>query len=166
MWPFGKKLKLPGIEQKSNGEIEFTLTDEEEAEVNDFNKMLQESGQELVAGDLLLHPDAVKAMTAWALGGYARRQVKLAEESVAGKLRLNKALAATMKAYSLHPLPIYMFDMGCVHALLGNTTLERNAFKIFLDSQATVKPSRLDSIVMTQRNIDAAIQTAHERLGG
>jgi hypothetical protein len=47
MWPFKRRnRKLPGVEQHSNGEISFTLTDEEEVEVNDFFRMLKGSTQE------------------------------------------------------------------------------------------------------------------------
>jgi hypothetical protein len=79
MWPFSKKSRLPGVEQHPNGQISFTLTDEEEAEVNRVFQMTKDSRQETEQGTWYIHPDAHKAMTAWALIGYAQSQVTLAD---------------------------------------------------------------------------------------
>ncbi|SRR5216683_3554256 len=51
-------------------------------------------------------------------------------------LCFRKALAAATKAYSLHSLPIYMFDMGCIFEMLGDTTSAQGAFRSFLECGA------------------------------
>jgi hypothetical protein len=79
MWPFNKASKLPGVEQQPNGQISFTLTAEEQAEVDSFFRLMKESSQETEKGTWYIHPDAQKAMTARALIGYAQSQVASAE---------------------------------------------------------------------------------------
>jgi hypothetical protein len=168
MWPFKKRSKLPGVEQYPNGQISFTLTDEEQAEINRFFRMMQESNQETEQGTLYIHPEAHKAMTAWALIGYAQSQVTLAEMAEKGVVDndscYRKALAAATKAYSLHPLPIYMFDMGCIFEMLGDTASALGAFRSFLESQRRFTPSDVDRITLKQRDIEAAVREALDRL--
>jgi hypothetical protein len=164
MWLFKNKSKLPGVEQHPDVQISFTLTSEEEAEVNNFFQMLKDSSQETEQGELYIHPDAHKAMTAWALIGYAQNQVTLGEmaDNVDKDLCFRKALAAASKAYSLHSLPIYMFDMGCIFRMLGDTASAQNAFKSFLESHRKFKPSDVDNIALRQRDVEAAVREASE----
>jgi hypothetical protein len=168
MWPFSRKSKLPGVEQHLNGQISFTLTDDEEAEVNRFFRMMKDSSQETEEGAWYIHPDAHKAMTAWALIGYAQKQVSLAEVADEGVVDrsscFRKALAAATKAYSLHSLPIYMFDMGCIFEMLGDTTSAQGAFRSFLESQRKFVASDVDRITLAQRDVEAAVSEAHNRL--
>jgi hypothetical protein len=168
MWPFPKKSRSPGVEQHPNGQISFALTDEEEAEVNRVFQMMKDSRQETEQGTRYIHPDAHKAMTAWALIGYAQAQVTLAEMADKGvvdkDLCFRKALAAASKAYSLHSLPIYMFDMGCIFEMLGDTASAQGAFRSFLESQRTFQPSDVDRIALGQRDVEAAVREAHERI--
>jgi len=169
MWPFKKRPTLPGVTQHANGQISFTLTDEEEAEVNNLFRMLKDSSHEKEQGTWCIHPEAHKAMTAWALIGYAQRQVTLAEMADKGvvdkDLCFRKALAAATKAYSLHSLPIYMFDMGCILEMLGDSASAQGAFRSFLESQREFKPSDVDRIALEQRDLEAAIREARERTG-
>lgn len=169
MWPFTKRRKLPGIEQDANGQLRCTLTDEEEAEVNNFFRMLNDSSDQSGQGTWYIHPAAHKAMTAWALIGYAQRQVTLAEMAdkgvVDGDLCFRKALAAATKAYSLHPLPIYMFDMGCLFEMLGDKVSADNAFRSFLESHRKFKPTAVDEITLKNRDVEAAVREARDRIG-
>ena len=79
-------------------------------------------------------------------------------------LCFRKALAAATKAYSLHSLPIYMFDMGCIFEMLGDTTSAQDAFRSFLESQRKFVPSDVDRITLAQRDVDAALSEARDRL--
>lgn len=166
MWPFKKKSELPGVEQHPSGEVSFTLTDEEQAEVSSFFRAM-ESGQD-EEGTLYIHPEAHKAMTALALIGYAKQQVMLSGTGVdgVGKDHCNrKALAAAMKAYSFHSVPIYMFDMGCIFDMLGKKTSAAEAFRSFLESQKIFKPSDVDRIALRERDVAEAIRHARTELG-
>lgn len=168
MWPFKKRSKLPGVEQQPNGQVSFTLTAEEQAEVDSFFRMMKESSQKTEQGMCYIHPKAHKAMTAWALISYAQSQVTLAEMADKGVFDkdfcFRKALAAATKAYSLHSLPIYMFDMGCIFEMLGDSASARDAFRSFLESQRKFKPSDVDRITLGQRDVEAAVREAHDRL--
>jgi len=162
MW-FKKKSTLPGIAQHADGQISFKLTDEEQAEVSSFFRALDEPRED---GALYVHPDAHKALTALALIGYAKQQVILSETETEGANRdsfIRKALAAATKAYSFHSLPIYMFDMGCIFEMLGETAPAQNAFRSFLQSQQTLAPSDVDRIALRGRDIEEAIKQAVER---
>jgi hypothetical protein len=155
MW-FKKKSKLPGVERLPNGEVSLALTDEEQAEVDRFFRMM-ESGQ--TEGTLYIHPDAHKALTAVALIGYARSQVILSE-TADKDLCFRKALAAATKAYSLHCLPIYMFDIASIFELLGDNGSAQDAFRSFLRSQQEFKPSDVDRIALRERDVEEAIRQA------
>jgi hypothetical protein len=164
MWLFKKKSKLPGVEQHRSGQVNFTLTDEEQTEVDSFFRMMQEASEEHKQGTCYIHPEAHKAMTAWALISYAQSQVTLAEMADEGcvdkGLFFRKALAAATKAYSLRSLPIYMFDMGCIFEMLGETASALAAFRSFLDSQRKFKPSDVDRITLDRRDVEAAVREA------
>jgi hypothetical protein len=168
MRSFKKKSKLPGVEQRPDGQLTLTLTDEEQAEVDGFFRMMQGVSEETEPGAWYIHPEAHKGMTAWALIGYAQSQVRLvemADKAVVDKeLCFRKALAAATKAYSLHSLPIYMFDVGCMFEMLGETTSALNAFRSFLESQRKFKASDMDMISLRQRDVEAAIREAEERV--
>src|ERR1035441_9895271 len=129
---------------------------------------MKESSQENEQGTWYIHPDAHKAMTAWSLIGYARTQVTSAEMADKGAvdkdLCFRKALAAATKAYSLHHLPIYMFDMGCIFEMVRDTASAQSAFRSFVESQRKFTPSDVDRITLKQRDIEAAVREALDRL--
>ncbi len=169
MWPFEKTSKLPGVEYQANGQVSLTLTDEEENEVNGFFRLLRDSSQETAEGTWYIHPEARKAMTARALTSYAQHQISLADITnnkgvTDGKNYFRKALAASLKAYSFHSLPIYMFDMGCLFEMLGDTTSAKNAFRSFLESQRKFEPSDIDRITLAERDVEEAIKMAREKV--
>lgn len=168
MWFFSKKSKLPGVEQHPDGQVSFTLTDEEQAEVDGFFRTMRESSEKTEQGTLYIHPEAHKAMTAWALISYAESQVVLAEMSDKGAadkdLCFRKALAAASKAYSLHSLPIYMFDMGCMFEMLGDSAAASDAYRSFLEMQRKFKPNDVDGITLARRDVEAAVREAEERV--
>lgn len=166
MWPFSSKRDLPGIKRESNGELSFTLTAEEEAEVQRFFSAMKTASED--EGELYIHPDAHRAMTAWALIGYSQSEVFRAENADPGVLSpdecISKALAAVTKAYSLHPLPIYMFDMGCIFEMCGEKSSAESAFSKFLELQRQFRPSDVDKIVLQQRDIEEAVRYARATL--
>lgn len=168
MWPFTKTRKLPGVEQHPDGKVSFTLTDEEKAHVDEFFRMMVDSNEDTEEGAWYIRSDAKEAVTAWQLIDYARSQVVLAELADEGRvdktLCLHKALAAAMKAGSIHPLPIYMFDTGCIFEMLEATAEARDMFRLFLESQRNFKGSDVDKFFLAQRDIEAAVRSAQERI--
>lgn len=163
MWPFKKDRGLPGGKREVDGQISFTLTDEEDAAIRRFFSIMKGTGGE---GELYIHPEAHRAMTAWALIGYAQDQVCRAENPAQNPEGfVQKALASAMKAYSLHPLPIYMFDMGCLFRMLDDEASARDSFQTFLRANQTFKPTESDRIALSNRDIDAAVLEARRSLG-
>jgi hypothetical protein len=165
MWPFKQKTTLPGVERQPNGPISFTLTDEEQDEVSSFFRVLNDPNQQ-ETGEMYIHPDAHKAMTALALIGYVKHQVILSEtytDRIDKDLCIRKALAAAMKAHSFHSVPIYMFDMGCIFEILGDTPSAQEAFRSFLELQRVFQPSDVDRIALRERDVGEAIKQAVER---
>jgi hypothetical protein len=165
MWPFKKRLELPGIEWGADGQITWTLTDEEEVEIRELFAMLVESEGE----GCYIGVDTHKAMTAWGLLSYAQHQVMRADRADSGTVERNicfrKALAAATKAYSSHPLPIYMFDIGCILEMLGDEASARDAFRSFLESYQNFEPADVDEIAMRHRDIGVAVKEARQRMG-
>ena len=165
MWPFKQKTALPGVERQPNGQIIFTITDEEQSEVINFFRMLNDPSQQ-DTGEMYIHPDAHRAMTALALIGYAKHQVILSEnytDHIDRDLCIRKALAAAMKAHSFHSVPIYMFDMGCIFEMLGDAPSAQDAFSSFLELQSVFQPSDVDCIALRERDVEEAIRQALER---
>ena len=162
-----EKSGLPGIEQHTDGRVSCTFTEEEEHAVNRFFKAMKDPNEETGEGTWYIHPDAHRAMTAWALMDYARSQVSLAESAEEGlvnnDLCFRKALAAATKAYSLHALPIYVFDMGCILEMLGDADSARNAFRTFLEFHREFKASDIAKLTLKFRDVDAAVREARER---
>lgn len=166
MWPFTRKRELPGMHLEGDGRVLLTMTDEEKAEVRSLFAMIK--GPNGGEGAWAIRDDFRYAMTAWALVSYSRSQVLLSDAADRGRvdrsLCLRKALAAATKAYSLHPLPIYMFDVGCLLEMLGETQSARNAFRTFLDRQSRFTPASADSSVLKDRDLDAAIAQARRSI--
>ena len=168
MWPFTQKSNLPTVEQGEEGQATLVLTEEEQAEIRNFFATF---GKPEGAGSdesWYMHPAAYRALTAWALIGYAQDQVmfcEIADEDVVDRNTcLRKALEAARKAYCVHPLPIYMFDMGCLLEMLGDVSSADNAFRSFLESQQMFQPTSMDEIALKNRDVNAAIAEAQERL--
>ena len=139
MWPFSGIPDLPGIAWGSDGTSEWALTDEEKYEVRGIFRTLDDFKEEMQGTDRDVRPEAEKAMTAWALVGYAKGLVERAESEGSNPAdrdaSLRKALAALAKAYIFHPLPIYMFDIGCLLETLGEKAPALDAFNSFLEMQ-------------------------------
>lgn len=166
MWPFNSKLELPGIRREPDGQLSFTLTPEEEAKVQRFFDAMKSASED--EGEPYIHPKAHRAMTAWALIGYSQSEVFRAESAEPDVLSpdacVRRALAAATKAYSLHSLPIYMFDMGCMFEMLGENSSANAAFSQFLELQQNFEPSDVDKLVLRQRDIEAAVRHARASL--
>ena len=69
-------------------------------------------------------------------------------------------LAAAMKAYSFHAVPIYMFEMVCIFEMLGDTASAQKAFRSFLESQQEFKPTDVDRITLERRDVEEALRQA------
>jgi hypothetical protein len=165
MWPFKKKQQLPGFQRTVKGDLTFDITEEEQQEIDILFDMLK---------DHRVHPDAAdtltRGITARGLANFAENQIMWAgfdsQKDNRDKL-INKAIASIGKAYSIYPLPIYLYDLACCLYMTANGHKRAaNTFKLFLERQGEYKPGPLDDVFMRDRDIDEARKDAVQKLRG
>jgi hypothetical protein len=154
---------LPGIKRDSKGRLMFDLTAEEQRDVEYLFKVAKDEGIAVRSEYAEL---IEKSMMAFALVGYAKDQVRLAEipDTTARKELLHKALAAVAKAGTLHELPIYKFDLACVFEFLGVKGIATECFREFLSRHDRFVPGAVDGFTVKQRNIPRAVTIAKRKL--
>jgi hypothetical protein len=105
-------------------------------------------------------------MMAFALVGYAKDQMRLAEicDPTERKDLLHKALAAVAKAGTLHELPIYKFDLACVFEFLGEREIAAECFREFLSRCEKFKPTVVDVSTARQGDVPLAVKIAERKL--
>jgi hypothetical protein len=162
MWPFRKKADYLGFEENEKGESSFTLTEEEQREV--------QHAFELFEG-YKINPDVAddiqKGTTAMALSDYANEQVLISRMESQKQNRerlLEKAIAATIKAFSIYQLPIYLYDLACFMEMIGKVNESKDVFRSFLEKQSNFKPADLDMLFLKQRDIHESIKDAKMKL--
>lgn len=167
MWPFSKKRCFPGVEQNSDGTINFSLTDEEALEADRALEMFN---------GFVVHPDAAEKIRngtiAVALSRYANELVtfKCDPDSEAElksnwpviKQTLEKAIAAVWKSYSLYPLPVFLYHRACFSQLLGEKAEALQLFGSFVKKQAEFKAEQVDKVLLDYEgtSIDNALSQA------
>jgi hypothetical protein len=155
---------LPGIKRDPKGRLMFDLTAEEQRDVEYLFKVAKDEGIAVRSEYAEL---IEKSMMAFALVGYAKDQVRLAEiaDTTARKELLHKALAAVAKAGTLHELPIYEFDLACVFEFLGEKEIAAECFREFLSRCDRFVSSPVDGSTLKQRSVPAAVKIARRKLG-
>lgn len=154
-------LDLPGIENDGSGNLRFTLTDEEEREVD---------AAFAVFSDCLFHPDhagdAEKTIRGHALHMFSVRQAEaagLCGDEKQHHCLLGKAIAAITKAYSFSQVPVYLYWLGCLLDAGQRADDARSCFFLFLEKQATFKPSLVEEGLLRQLDVSAAVEDARRR---
>jgi hypothetical protein len=167
MWPFSKKQAFPGVTQREDGTIEFTLTDDEVEAINCTMSNFD---------DVLIHPDAVERIsqgtTAVALSRYAKDLVNLHSSPQTKEeyrrdwpvieIDLRKAVAAVWKSYGMCQLPIYVYHRALYLKMLGTHHESSRLFALFLKKQNEFKPDAIDEVLINFEgtNIDHALANA------
>ena len=165
MWPFSKKPKFPGVKRTAPGDFTFDITEEEQQEINKLFDSLK---------DYRVHPDfadtLTRGLTARGLANYAADKIVVAELPSQQNIReehINKAIASISKAYSIYPLPIYLYDLArCLEMRINDDDKVRDTFKLFLKRQSEYKLGQLDEIFMGGWNIEDATKDAAQKLHG
>jgi tetratricopeptide (TPR) repeat protein len=114
-------------------------------------------------------PAVHKAIAAYGLWNMAEQKLLQADSdanSLKRDILLNQAIVAIKKAYLIHNLPIYLFDLGKCLEAAGKLDSADEAFEAFLDEQANYVPGEGDYHFLARRDIDRAIREAKEALGG
>ena len=157
MWPFKKK--------------EFTLdqlglTAEEKREVGDFfNSYTTPDGRYI--GREAQSIAVLSGLVACALSNYAEEKITAADfdyQAIHREALINKAINAVRKAYSINPLPIYLYDLANYLELNGKTLAADNALKAFLEAHEQYEPEDHDDIFLHNRDLEAALADAKQKL--
>lgn len=67
---------------------------------------------------------------------------------------MDKAVKALMKAYAIHNLPVYLFQIAGTFELLGDAGDARESFGLFLQVQNNFKPDQIDTLFLSQAGFD------------
>jgi hypothetical protein len=153
MWPFAKKYPFPGVEQKPDGTIEFSLSDEEAREADLALQAFK---------GVLFHSEIAdtfrNGIIAAALSRYAKDLVSMhcigvtksdyrAKWPMIHKT-LQKAVAAVWKSYSLYSLPCFLYYRASYLDMLGMRDEARQLFVSFRTKQAEFKMEEVDKILL------------------
>jgi|SRR5271157_149843 len=171
MWPLSRQHSYPGVQEHPNGEITFSLTEEE----------ARESDQALKAFEgLLVHPEAAERIRdgtiAVALSRYAKNLVTthcvgITESEYRANRRafeaaIEKAVAAEWKASSLCPLPIFLYHRASFLQMLGMKTQAKELFASFLRRHSEFKMDQVDRALSNYEgtDIDRALLHASQEI--
>ena len=157
MWPFKKK--------------EFTLdqlglTAEEKREVGDFFSSYTTPDGRYI-GREAQSIAVLSGLVACALWNFAEEKITAADfdfQAIHREALINKAINAVRKAYSINPLPIYLYDLANYLELNGKTLAADQTLEAFLQAQAEYEPQPHDEIFLHNRDIEAALADAREKL--
>ena len=140
----------------------FDLTDEEIIEVE------REFG---LFKDYAVHPDiAVRlkaGLTARGLASYAGTRLMFAgfdSQRTERPENLKKATVALAKAYSFYQLPIYLYDSACCLEMSEMLNEAEGLFETFLKRMRGYKPDQLDTVILGDRDLGAAVADAKAKL--
>jgi hypothetical protein len=165
MWPFSKNKKLHGITRKGADAFTFQITEDEQYEIDKLFDSLK---------DYRAHPDyadkLTSGLTARGLANYTSDQMMMADlVAKEGDRRddcIKKAIASITKAYSIHSLPIYLYDLARCLDIMPNGQIEaNNTFKLFLTRQSEYRPEPLDDIFLSGRDVNEAQEEVARRVG-
>jgi hypothetical protein len=130
-------------------EIEFT---EEEAEA--INRKLSlfsavAEAQSPEGTETIVHRKLLDAIYAQGLTEYAKKSILEIDDSESDRAlasTIDRAMKATMKAYIIHHLPIYLFQTAGMLEMLGDGATAKDLFGRFIREQRTFEPDEVDSI--------------------
>ena len=159
MWPFAKKNNVFSLDQ-------YQLTVEERREVSiTFDSFTTPEGRKIGKEP---HSSAVsRGLTAYALWDYAEQKAIQADgnpNALAREPLLALAIDAIKKAYRIHNLPVYLFDLGRYQEAIGKLIPADRAYRAFIEEQANYEPEEGDYHFLRERNIEKALEDTRESL--
>jgi hypothetical protein len=151
MWPFRKKPKYShGFYWDDSGEPVFEFTEDEQREI--------ESTVDTLKGCVLNPQYADEMQCAWIARGLSNYAVSCALSD-----QIEPALSAVTKAYSIYPLPIYLYDSACFLEKMGRSRDAGELFRQFLARQSAFQPNLVQEVMLRDRDISEAIKDAAEK---
>ena len=159
MWPFRKKEFT--LDQ-------FGLSPEEKREVSDFfNSYTTPDGRYI--GKEAQSTSVLRGLVACSLSNLAEQRIAAADfdyQAIHREALIDKAINAVRKAYSINPLPIYLYDLANYLELNGKTLAADQTLEAFLQAQAEYEPQPHDDFFLHNRDLDAALADAKQKLSG
>lgn len=148
--PAGKQGRLRGFFRDKSGEWVFEFTPEEQREI--------ENTVEALEGYVINPQYADEVRCGWIARGLSNYAVSCALSDV------ESALSAALKAYSVYPLPIYLYDSACSFEKMGRASEAADLFRKFLASQTTFQPNPVQEVMLRDRDISEAIKDARGKI--
>jgi hypothetical protein len=176
MWPFKKSAKQttpPTFtdEEREVVQVRLSLTKEEQEEIQSFFDTMLSMGPP--GHKLYVKAEHKVAMedswTATALHFHADSLARLIRSGVYRpdenrEILTEKMLSAAYKAFAIFPVPIYAYDLACALDVADEPVEASRMFSEFLRLQSSFKAGVIQEVVMSQRDVAAAVNHASARI--
>lgn len=155
MWPIKKKKTiLPGVFESNKGDLLFDLTSDEKKAVDGFLKRYEGYGIKKEYYD-----DIIAGSTAKALSNYAHEKVDHFMSSQ-NQNELDIAIASITKAYSIYPMPIFMYELALYMDIAGRHEETKDLYRMFLEKQADIGSDPVIEFLYSHDYLELAIEDA------
>ena len=152
------KLRPKSSAPNGGAEIKVEFTADEQEAINRTRKRYAAIAQaDAPEGTkLYVHPRFMDALVAQGLNEYVEDLMRDIEEhpDAAVATVMDKAIAAQKKAYTIHNLPVYLFQLAGIFEFAGDAEKAREHFEHFLRAQGEFKPDRADAVFFEQMGFD------------
>lgn len=150
--------------------VHLAFTDKEAAAIRTtLDRYAAIANEEAPEGTSVIVPEkAIDAITAKALAEYVEDLMRELDECEPEEMLMimDQAIKAQMKAYAVHNLPVYLFQVGGMFELLGDDASAKEFFGLFLRMQEEFRPDRIDTIFLNSTHFDMprVIALAREKI--
>jgi tetratricopeptide (TPR) repeat protein len=106
---------------------------------------------------MFVAPKVTNGMAAQGLAEYVEdlmRKSRNCDSNAKIATLMDKAIKAQMKAYAVHNLPIYLFQLAELFEFAGDATKAREFYRHFLRAQDAFKPDQIDTLFVNQMGFD------------
>jgi len=153
---------------KGYAEVKVEFTEEESTAVDrTLHRYASVFNSDAPEGMTAIVPQKAKdAMTAQGLIEYVEDLLRALRNCASDDevvTLIDKALKAQMKAYAIHNLPVYLFQIAGMFELVGDAGNAKEFFQQFLQAQLTFKPDNIDTTFLNQINFDIPKSVAMAR---
>jgi len=151
MWPFRKKVNPLGFRRDESGALAFDLTPEEQREVDQTMKAFE---------GYVVNPQYAEEVRCSII---ARGLSNYAVSCVLGD-QMEEAFAAVTKAYSIFPVPIYLYDGACFLEKMGRAREAADLYRKFLASESAFEATPIQKALLQDRDIFEAVKDARRKV--
>lgn len=151
--------------------MQVTLTQEEQGAINHSLRMYADiANADAPEGtEMYVHPKAKDALVAKALTEYVEDlmiELQGCSSPEETTVLMAKAIQAQTKAYIIHSLPVYLFQLGGMYEFVGEMNTAKDVFGQFLRAQSEFKPDEVDESFIAQAGFDMehAIEVAYQKI--